>query len=346
MKVSTNPKIKVYQLYSFMESILEANHKDYEDWFVMNHNQLGSLRNSRGEILMEYLVGTTFGLHHLIEINNISQKNDRQDKELLHETLVGGLNDDQAWYIHADHYYLPWYPEYQKNHVVHDILIYDYDENADAFTYMEFAGNEYKTISAEWDMLFEALSKHDNTCFHGFRVRKELDYKFDIDKFITILEEYLLGKAPSDPDMYYDFDAFMSQDYYGNRKEMRLKYGIDTYESVSEHVRSKVRKGEPVDYHTIFLMLEHKANMVEKVEYLCRNGYLTVEQKDELLRSLKRIISELQKDLRIVMKYDFTLKPIPDGALLKNLDEIYNSERKLFTTFIGMLKKYRWRKAV
>lgn len=345
MKISTNPKVKVYQLYSFMESLLQENHKSYEDWFVMNHNQLGSLRNSRGEILMEYLAGTTFGLHPLIEIVDISNENDRKEKKLLHDTLIGGLNDDRAWYIHADHYYLPWYPEYQKSHFVHDILIHDYDITANTFTYMEFVGNEYRNITADWDVLFVALSKHDNKCFHSFRVRTELNYKFDINKFILMLEEYLLGKKPVDLGVYYDLNAYMSEDYYGKKLEMRLKYGIETYESIKEHVCCKVKKGQAVDYHTIYIMLEHKMNMAEKIDYLTRNGYLTQEQKRELLDDLNHIITELKKDLRIVMKYDFTLKPISDGELLKNLDEIYKYEKELFIALIGMLKK-SWRKAV
>lgn len=337
MIISDEPRIKSYQLYGFPECILEANFSNYEEWFVMNYNQLNAGISPSGNLFIKYLVGSAFGKHGVLDIKDYTNIVDLKNEEKVFQFIRESLKANKACYLHIDHYYIENYREYKREHLVHDIVIYDYDSADDSYLYMEFVVDAYKKFKINWLQLFEAISHHDNKCVFSFYLSEEATYDFNLEKFIRMQEDYLYSKAPENEGLYFDTNTFYSRDYYSFDSSIRC-YGIDTYNLIDTYVNHAAKNREYVDYHLIYLMLEHDLTMNYKLDYLLKKNYINHTQSVFLKEKLHEIIKLLQIDLRRIMKYTFINFLKDDQLLLENVNQVYNLEKDFYGTLINLLK--------
>lgn len=337
MKIITKPKIGVYQLFAFAECIAEAGHPDYREWFVMNFNQIVAFDYTKGHRVLSYLAGTVYGYHSLLDIVDYSKTLDRSKKSELYEVLTKGIENQKAWYLFIDHFYIPNYREYQREHLCHDILIFDFNKEENKFSFIEFVGSKYVVVELDWDTLYEAISSHNDICVYNLSAITDRKYEFNLEKFILMLEEYVYSKKPADMGLYWDFSVWHSDVFYDNG-EKYIKYGIDIYKYLQELISICVEKQIDMDYRTIYLEMEHKKNLLEKIDYLMEKGYLTTEQCKEISDDLANIIKLIDKCLRVVIRFNCSKDPEEAPIIINYIEEVYTKEKDIFMRLISCLK--------
>lgn len=215
-------------------------------------------------------------------------------KEVMHEVYLGYnllknepdiidfvIDKISAGYyviIHADEYYLSAKSRYQKEHFVHHSIVYGYDNNAgkllaigfnaeDIFTKISFEYEQFREAYEEGKKYYrESAPWAENHAVELLKLKNyPQEYPFDLERFLNALDEYIFSRG----DDSIIFTYMM--------KKENVKYGLDVYDEVMEHIGNILKGQFTIDYRMAHLLAEHKKGIHQRLEYICSKYSLPQE---------------------------------------------------------------------
>ena len=327
----TIPPVIGYLHHAYPLSIL-ANEEAYLPWFHSNYIQLYcpyNLQNLSSRTLKFNFYRrpdqrVSFSPYLKVQI---------LDRDLIFKSptdilpfVVACL--DKGYYIQptVDEYFLPDSAAYQKRSLVHETLIYGYDNQT-------FAGIGYNKNGdyASYHIMFSELEQaivhadltghYDPDGLRLFRYDSHVRYDFDIHLVREHLEDFLFSKNTS-----HRF-RLLANPTDG-------AYGLATYPFLKSYIESFLYSPLSFDIRPVHILWEHKKCMVDRLNYMEDHGYLKSEdgfsmQYEELARKTGML-------RMMLLKFKITRSPDLIHRVLSNLDDIGEVEQCLLQ---GLVKK-------
>lgn len=313
-------------------SVLENDHDVTFPWILENYIDLIIRKDEIAPPVFEFLdynkIWWTCPFVHVSRI----------DREAF--SVYGNLENaiknllEKNFYVFflVDTYYVEGYVTYKKKHVMHDLLIYGYDEQyAYASDYFDFQykknkkilfsdlaeGYRYVPEGADYGrgvVLFKNKTLSDNIALYQYK--ESLGGKLDVEKFGYRMDRNLvkvkLGRFLESPDYVNSITPTLF-DY-------RLGYTVGL--KTLEILKDVIIRQEDVKVKDIHLLYCHVKMMLERVKYLMRyesDGQIDIlktkfENALEQVDILKKIIiKELFKETWNVEKISLRYKNFLDS---------------------------------
>jgi hypothetical protein len=254
--------------------------------------------------------------------------------------VIDKINKGYYVVIYVDEYYLPVKSVYQKEHYVHNSIIYGYDNTTETFlgigfnaellfTYLTFKyndleiafekGKSYYHISAPWceNNAIELLKLKDYP----------VEYPFDMQRFLTQLGDYLASVG----DNSVIFTYMMSQN--------RIIHGIDVYDQVVECLNKLLEGTVAIDYRAIHLLVEHKKIMLNRLRYINLHFY-NDNAFESLIAEFSQIVEQIESIRKKFLNVSFSISSIESSLqeIFPIIKDTINSIPSLKTLEQNILK--------
>jgi hypothetical protein len=242
-------------------------------------------------------------------------------------------------------YYISAYKlNFKKNHVLHEIFIYGYDDDKNIF-YMgdNTAGKynhdkvTYEEITTSTNVLLKMYGdNNEDTVLHSYReksifmldIRKNVElneqdpfftkdiFDINIKKIINDLKEYLL------------FDNYAEGYKYSNY----YVYGIDCFDELQKFAEHAMETNEIVDTRAFYSFIEHKKLMLLRMEFI--NGNYDLNQ---LIERYSELVNGFNILMTLILKANITKVNIIWQQIIENLKKYKEEEIALLNEFIRIL---------
>lgn len=327
--------IQPYQYNAFADKVIRE-HPDYEDWVNNNYIQLvgNAVLETDVHSTVEYFSGTTFGKLPLLNIVDLSKRREKmvteEDRENLLNDIFEALSNKNDLYLHFDHYYVKNSEYYMKEHMVHDVLVFDY--TGETVSYYENVGGMYTKFVIDKEEFITAYLGNDNAMTYVLSCNKEFRYKFDLERFVTMIEDYALGNdSRENKELYLYEDGFFSDDFYTMKESGEKNFGVEVYKTVRDYSLNYKETSVGLDYRMYFTLFEHNRRMIEKLNYCCEKGYINFEDFKNEIEELGEITNTLYQILAKVIQYSYSA-PTDEQvkAVVDQMMEVYEKEKPLY----------------
>lgn len=336
LPIATPPVIG-YLHHAYPLSIL-ANWTAYLPWFHSNYIQLycpQNLQNASHNRTMKF---------------NFYRRPDQRlafspylkvqllDRELIFQSPTGIVPFliaciDKGYYVQptVDEYFLPDSPAYHKRRLIHETLIYGYDNQT-------FCGIGYNK-TGDYAAYQIAFSELEQAIVHA-----DLTGHYDSDG---------LRLFKYDPNAQYDFDlhwvrAQLADFLFGRNTSERFRmlanpadgaYGLATYPHLKSYVESFLSPPFSFDIRPVHILWEHKKSMVSRLKYMEARGYLKPDdgvsvQYDELARKTGMV-------RMMLLKFKKTRTAALINRVRSNLDNIAEVEQSLLQDVMQKIETRR-----
>ena len=315
----TYPPITSYPQYAGPLSLIYAC-ENAKSWFCNTYIQLftdhrnpisGGIR-FRQELFLKYC--PFFKMFALEDYRFFTDKN-----KLIND-IKKILSNNYAVAINVDRDFIPLI----KNayHFIHSVYIYGYDDEKQEFTISDFVSESgsftlttipYKNLQESLDSMNETdytVKYSSNKFFIYLYDAHDFHYVFDIKKLCHELGDYYNCENTMDVNCYEVYNLYKT-------KDNNVMWGIDVYNWLSEYL-SEFK--DSIDYHSIYVLLDHKKSMLLRIDYLesihLLKDYLTLKQGyNELLNKIKVLLNlsikyNLTRDKKIVDKMQVEISVI------------------------------------
>lgn len=333
--------VQPYQYNAFADYIIQG-HECYEEWINNQFVEMIGMNSIKEDIIItiDYLSGNIYGKMPLLSIIDYSYMKN-QDREGSIKKISEGVKSGKKYYVFVDHFYMPNARGYQKRHSVHDVLIIKNEDGI--FHYLENVDGFIKEYEIPVDEFFEIFYAHDIECIYELDIDKESKYYFDIKTFRTMLEDYVTGRDVKDHwDIYLDNSGFYSSEFFDARLNQVDYWGINVYDLVAKNVLQHAEKKESIDYRTIYIMQEKNQNLISKLNFCVKRGYLKEEDIQEIVEKLKKICARLGKDVRKIYKYVCSGFVAPGmESIAEDIKISKEEEKEIYNSILDLLSEYK-----
>lgn len=307
---------------------VQPKENNFEHWFYSNYIQLHC-----SEHLDDYMdVPLTFysavnkEFRYLLKNPWIEQDPVKWNVLKKYVNILDFVKDliDNQYYIelHLDEFYIEKRQAYQKYHNPHGNMIYGYDQDEKKLYLLGYDENRvfYKsTVSYKaFVQAFENVPEEVLDMFTMKRLFPCIEYKMQKDVVKKYLQEYLDGTDSS-----YRDDLLSNQ--------LGRLYGVNIYTALTNNV------DKLDDYRNIFLLVEHKKIMKDRVAFMNRIGMLTNEQYEKLDIKATEILKLFVKMKNMTLKYCFKSTEKMKEKLLAHYNEAKEMDIAFVKEFISYL---------
>lgn len=149
----------------------------------------------------------------------------------------------------------------------------------------------------------------------------------NIRRIVSLLKNYL----------YINFQdlAYGNSQYY--------VFGIEVYNSLQKYLNSVIKKSGPIDVRGFYSLMDHKALMLWRMNFLCENKYFTDVQISTLSDIMNRyynfVLNRLQIQINLLLKYKITNNKKYLYKVSAELNCIKENEVYILTEFIVLLEQ-------
>jgi hypothetical protein len=321
----TTPVFTSYPRHANLVSML-SEHKSFHHWLFMNHIQFHSEYNKEAFYVGFYepiprviypLADTQKIRKDVIEKNGID----------VVTFLKNAIDDDYYIYMCVDTFYISEYPLYNKSHFTHDMFVFGYDDSKSCFHIADFLfeGRYYDTEIPYEQLKVAFHSEYDFTNdFNGIQLLKakeDVDYPFDINWIIMMLEDYANG-----------FDTSKRFQSLGDPYVERV-YGFGIYEEIIGFMRKTTNHYSVI--RALHVLSDHKKLMRMRIEYLMEHQYLG---DPELLEESRQI-----EKMAVVIRNSFirySVHPIAEKLqqIIEQIRQLQQREKPFIHQLIESLK--------
>lgn len=189
----------------------------------------------------------------------------------------------------VDEYYLSNSNVYNKEHFIHETLIYGYDQEQKVINVVGYDQNDtFSKFTYKMEEFVEAFNAAINNApyylvdaLHLLKIRHFFcDYVFSYDNFVNELEKYVY----SIPDYKKKYFSLASEDV--------TTYGNSVYDEMIECLDKKINNitNNNVLYLCFHFMYEHKAMLLERLKYI-QQKYVFDEKYDTRVEKYEKIVA-------------------------------------------------------
>lgn len=220
---------------------------------------------------------------------------------------------DEGWYVHVmlDYFHVPEASDFEKNHRIHDALIYGYDLNQNEIYANDYLTTvKYTSFSIPMDRVnsaFDDYSKacdedHTKGCIYLYKIDEDSDYGLDlrIEDIFESLRTYL------------DASVLEYWKFYNCDNKKDIVFGHDIYKSLIAYLEARPKH---VDTRFFNLLYEHKKIMTQRMDTISM-----LKQVDAAhVQSFQDIEICTQTILNFIIKYNLTSQ---EKAIVKAIEQL------------------------
>ncbi len=248
LEVEKNPIIQIYQHHAYGFSILGNNERGFT-WAYNKYIQLIYTPAYGFDSFNYFVEFMTKQAPFLWEgLSDLALK--KLGVNIL-DYIKMGLEQEKFPWLCIDEFYLPDSRNYNKNHFMHDILLYGYDDEREEFLKLGYnRWNHYDTSIIAYDDLLQATP-----CFIKFL---EINHKYHFSVDIKNMKKRILRYLNAEEECTSSNIEFQTDYYCFSQLKTNQKsfYGIEACEKVNEEICNIIRQGMKLDLRPSALILE------------------------------------------------------------------------------------------
>lgn len=310
----SKPRVSVFPIYGHILSILPE--KMTEPWIYNTFIQLRYL-DVEHILFFDQYRSLVDGCPY-INRNTIARKHIVSKYKNIVNYSEQMILENNYIFFHIDRYHIPFFDEYNKEHIWHELLIFGFSREEQIFYCADNgADGKYTHFFCTYEELAAAYSGISGLRFlmdvHTLELVKwwsDEDELIRMAQIFSLLEGYFCSKA----------NVVFSEPF------LLITYGIDAQYKVLEDVRES---HDYIDIRAICLLLEHKVLMKERFQYISH-----MQEADVLTQGIK-FYEELQK------KYQVLRNMILKCNLNHNSSEEVKNISKRFEDAIKLEEEFR-----
>ncbi len=348
LKVVLHNDIITYLCHSLAICVILADER-LHPWYYEHYIRLYTEKQANGMLIMDFLEERApyneviqevyLGYELLKDVTNIT------------DYVIDKINSGYYVIINIDEYYIPEKLAYKKKHYVHHSLVYGYDNTQRKFKAIGFNAEQiFAKMNFDYDLFSQAFESGklyykgsapwaETNAIELLRTKDFMqEYPFSLERFKTSLEDYVTSKE----DFRIVFDQRLDQYYLGPEQ---LKYGMDVYEGVIEHLMKLMDGVITIDYRAVHLMFEHKKSLYSRLQFV-KGKYNRLNRFEKLLDQYQKIVDIVDSARRLFLKHTFTgdndYNLVPDKEvvvqIIEKLAAARDMEKQVLTEICGLLK--------
>lgn len=218
---------------------------------------------------------------HLEYLDDITIKEMKID---ILKYILLGLTQKKYIYLCTDEYYIPHRKNFKLNHVIHDLLIYGFDNENKIFNIIGYDDNHnYKVSELPYSDFMLSNPCHINL----LNLKKDYKFIINFEKINSGIKQYLnITGSIHIGDVFYE----------------KALYGLRAVKELSCFFEEKAMQGLFCDIRPFHILYEHKQCMKLRLFYLQKNFDL----------DLSNVLEEYEEVVKIsiiirnyVLKYNF-----------------------------------------
>ncbi len=335
----TKPIVETYHYDSYPLSIMKAYGDDYLKWVLSNYIQINAFKDilKRQDVFLEFygpqgftaaFLNTQLVLWSVFTQLNID----------INDYIMKHIDQNYYLYFQVDEFFIHNRRAYQKQHYIHDLLVYGYDEEKQIYNVVGY-NNDF--IYIESTITFEEfkqaflnnnIDKDKNYWadrIFMFQYKKNSKYEFNLDLVKHLLKEYL--NSENSYERYNRFD---------NPTKEKV-YGIEVYNKVLEHLDYakhdiKCFKHLPeghLDNRLFRLIMEHKQLMAMRLEYINKN----IVDISDLVKEYGDVVKISHNSILLSIKYEITQNKKTLDHLIEDVKMIQEQDCKLLNQLLSKI---------
>lgn len=222
---------------------------------------------------------------------------------------------DRDFYVYcfADQFYIPNRPLFGKMHMIHDELIFGFDDEAKTFDILAFnSTGDYRATK----VTYEQIDKSAPPYIGYLQINHDTPMRLDPTLISATIRDYL--------------DPSLSKNRCNMWRDLNPddRYGIDASRELTKLYKKQLSGELPMDIRSAHLLFEHKALMLKRIDYLLKNGAMSESHlKDEFSKITDKAASMRRAYLRAFISED---KEKLSKVITLN-EEILSDEKRVLT---------------
>lgn len=325
------PEISCYLHHTHL-LIPIMQHQSYYDWLYSNFIQLKLnksilFKQIPGQHLLNFWnFDLSYGIVHYCPILNYQIINSGILKELnnnIDSVLKIFLEKGNYINLYLDDFYISSRRHYQKEHFVHDHLIYGFDMDG-FYTYGYDNKQQICSSLISYSAICEAFTNNDYYPVNLFSPKSENIYSLDLINIANLLRDYLDGHDTSEKIRICKTPG------------SNAVYGIKIYEYLFQYYEYVEKSKQSVDLRIISVLTDHKKCMYNRVRYLCDKG--VIQTDNLLLEELNNIDKQMKYSRNLQMKYNISKETSVLEKSIEKLKSVFESEQLVMEKLYAYIK--------
>ena len=206
------------------------------------------------------------------------------------EFIIQSIQMNQYLFFLIDRFYISSYSEYQRQHLVHEIFVYGYDDEKKVF-YTSDNSQNGKYVDSE--ISFEDLTSARENVKPNFMYLSEINRQgasyIDMDKIRYMATCYIHSKA----------------NYFDIRYTPGSIFGVKVFKEYIQRLSTDHKLMG--DYRPLHLFWEHKELMLRRISYLMEKGF--IEKEDRYLSEYEKLARQFLLLRNKQIRYALTRDP-------------------------------------
>ncbi|CAM3610913.1 BtrH N-terminal domain-containing protein [Marinicrinis lubricantis] len=315
--------------YSYSTHVLSisADHKCFWEWFYSQHVQLMSTITPGNVILIEFCPHPFILPSPLLQSWKIPRFLIQQLKDSADIFSFVKQMLDQGYYmvLQIDEYGIPAFENYHKQHKLHPILIYGYDETEGLYIQDFFSFRKYSSAVITRSELIQAFDLQHISSFKDengialMQLNPNASFILDLRQFSNLIGDYLQSKNT--------LQASSLGITYPRRK-----FGFNIYSDL-DHAFDLLLENQQVYTLTraLHILSEHKKVWHASCSYLMSHS--RIGENDDLLKRLKELHQDALIIRNLFLKYEITGQKQLIVSTKRKLSELAAKEQQAIHTY-------------
>jgi len=337
------PVISTYPEPLHLLSII-SNNKNYIEWFYANFIQLFIEKEYDFTVLIrfydDYLIENYIHYCPFVSYQKINLDLVTTWESNIIELLIDCIDKNYYIKVLLDSFYISRHTYFFQNiHRRHSALIYGYNKENKTFAVADFFDKRYQFIEVSFEEISNGITKSYNPIevIELYKHRKNVEYKFDISKMVSLLEDYLLSKRTSDFLFFTPKQLPKTPGLNVPKQRDGFTFGLSVIEELILKTKLMVESKELIyfDIRSIQTLLEHKRCMLQRLEFLHEIGNIEINQKHiSKVTELQKLVEKIRN---IGLKYNFTHTKDNLISIINLSTELLEKEKLFLEDFLEYL---------
>jgi hypothetical protein len=311
------PPIITYQHHIYILSIL-LNYPECYSWFYSNYIQLQVIPN---EICWFNFISLFYEDNPALYLETLNKETLVNNNVDVVSYITNAVNNGYYIETTVNEYYISGREAYKSFRLMHDILVYGYDESIQKLhIYGYGAQAQLVESTVTFDDFRQAfLDTGKNQRINMVKKAENYRYQFDLIWVAKQIKDFLRSR-----NTYNDLRI------YGNPPTERV-FGLETYRYLIQYYQ---KNNGTLDIRPA-LLLDHKKCMLQRLKYLYNNNYLSqlypIYSEYELILKCAKIIKNL------TLKYMLSNTDSILIEIIKQLRDMAKMEKVTLTNLLNRL---------
>lgn len=277
LSLEKNPVIRTYQHLAYSFSILGTN-QDSCNWLCNQYTQLINDGKNDMTFYLDFL-----NRQDALECGRISCETIKKFKIDIVELIRDEIKEGWYVYICIDEFYIPERDVYQKEHFLHDCLVYGFDDSKKEFYIIGYNDKRmYRESKASYTQI-----RNSEPQYWICSLRKSEQYKFlldinkiqiDFKRYLNLMPEIIIGD--------FDFKSAV--------------FGQETNILLIKHIENMCLNRDMIDIRYIYLFYEHKKCMLIRMKQLQE----LIEFNNFNIIEYQKIVKKAERLVLMALKYN------------------------------------------